>query len=213
MKIWYDACTGKHIRYGTAIANKLRSRGYEVILTTRKHADTIGLVKILNEKFEVLGEYSAGNLLEKLRASIERQRLLLEFFMEKMPDVAISHGSVEQCRVAFGASIPIILTHDSPHAVAVNRLTLPLCSFLVVPKAIPERYIKMYGVRKIYRFDGVDEVAWIKNLRPKVKYDFKKPLIVVRQMESKAVYAVRIPDISEIVAKKLTALGLSLIHI
>ena len=207
MKVWYDACTGKHIRYGVAIANKLRNRGHEVILTTRKHADTIGLMRVLNEKFEVLGEYSAGNLLEKLRASVERQKLLFEFFMKKMPNVAISHGSVEQCRVAFGASIPIILTHDSPHAVAVNRLTLPLCSFLVVPKAIPKRYIKMYGVKKIYRFNGVDEVAWIKDFKPLVKYDFKRPLIVVRQMESKAVYAGKMPDISEILAKKLTALG------
>ena len=47
MRIWYDACTGKHIRYGTAIAKRLRTLGHEVILTTREHPDTLSLAKIL----------------------------------------------------------------------------------------------------------------------------------------------------------------------
>ena len=51
MKIWYDACTGKHIRYGATIANHFRQLGHEVTLTTRTHPDTLALAKILDEKF------------------------------------------------------------------------------------------------------------------------------------------------------------------
>src|SRR4030065_1371451 len=55
-------------------------------------------------------------------------------------------------------------------------------------------------------FNGVDEVAWIKNFKPSVKYDFGKPLIVVRQIEEKAVYTKNSLDMVAL-AKKLTRLG------
>jgi len=53
----------------------------------------------------------------------------------------------------------------------------------------------------------VDEVAWIKNFKPLMKFDFKKPFIVVRQAETKAAYAAGIKDITEVIARKLTKLG------
>jgi len=56
MKIWYDACTGKQVRYGDAIARRLRTLGHEIILTTRKHPDTLALAGLLKEKFEQVGK-------------------------------------------------------------------------------------------------------------------------------------------------------------
>jgi predicted glycosyltransferase len=57
------------------------------------------------------------------------------------------------------------------------------------------------------RFDGVDEVAWISGFKPLVKYDFGRPLIVVRELEEKAVYAGK-GFSSVALAKKLTCLGI-----
>ena len=54
MRVWYDACTGKHVRYGTAIAKRLNDVGHEVVLTTREHPDTLPMVKYLNEKGRAL---------------------------------------------------------------------------------------------------------------------------------------------------------------
>jgi len=67
--------------------------------------------------------------------------------------------------------------------------------------------LQKYNVEgEIIRFDGVDEVAWIKGFKPLVKYNFGKPLIVVREMEERAVYVKR--RFSSItLAKKLTQLG------
>jgi len=59
---------------------------------------------------------------------------------------------------------------------------------------------------KIVQFDGVDEVAWIRGFKPLVQYDFGRPLIVVRELEERAVYAKkRFSSIA--LAKKLTGLG------
>jgi len=207
VKVWYDACTGKHVRYGVAVAKRLRKLGHEVFLTMREHPDTLALAELLGEEFAVVGKYAPRSSVSRLRESLKRQLLLCEMLEKNRPDVAVSHGSVELCRTAFGIGTPIITTCDSPHAEAVNRLTLPLTDFLVVSRAIPKNCLRGYGAKKIVQFNGVDEVAWIKGFKPLVSYDFGRPLIVVRQFEVKAAYAQGKKDLTEELAKKLTKLG------
>lgn len=207
MKIWYDACTGKHVRYGAAIAKSLRRLGHEVILTTRKHPDTLKLAETLNENFVPVGEYKPTSLFSRLERSAKRIVKLAKMFRNCPPELAISHQSVELCRVAFGLNIPIILTADTPHATAVNKLTIPLANTMVFSEAIPKEAFQKYGAQKFFQFKGVDEVAWIKNLKPSQECAYKKPLIVVRQMETKAAYTIGKTDVTEEIAKKLTSLG------
>ncbi|RLI05829.1 hypothetical protein DRO26_01100 [Candidatus Bathyarchaeota archaeon] len=207
MKIWYDACTGKHVRYGVAIAKRLRKLNYKVVLTTRKHPDTLPLAKLLGEKFIVVGKYNPVSKFSRLEESFKRQLSFFKMFKDNLPDVAISHRSVELCRTAFGLGIPNIATHDTPHAEAVNKPTMPLIDFLVVSKAIPKHHVANYGIKKIFQFDGVDEVAWIKDFKPTTKYRYDSPLIVVRQFEVMAAYAEGKTDPMEEIAKKLTSLG------
>lgn len=207
MKIWYDACTGKHVRYGAAIAKRLKKRGHEVTLTTRKHPDTLPMAEHLGEKFIVVGRYDPRSLLTRLREGSKRQLIFCKLFEKNPQDLAISHGSVDQCKVAFGLGTPIITTVDAPHAEAVNRLTLPLANHVVASKAIPKMELQAYGARgEIVGFNGVDEVAWIRDFKPRIKYDFGRPLIVVRQVEERATYAKGKVDLL-LLAKKLTKLG------
>ena len=207
MKVWYDACTGKHVRYGTAIARRLRRSGHEVLLTTRKHPDTLELAKALDEKFIPVGEYAPATLFTRLEASTKRVIELFRMLQNSVPDVALSSQSVELCRVAFGLDIPIILTADTPHATAVNKLTIPFASILVVSEAIPKRLFSRYGRAKILQFRGVDEVAWTKDVRSSQKFEVEKPLIVVRQMETAAAYALGKTDVTSKIARKLAPLG------
>ena len=207
MKIWYDACTGKHIRYGVAIAKRLRKDGHEIIFTTRDHPDTRALAHILGETPIVVGKYVPTTLFSRLEESAARIIHFSKLFRNHPPEIAISHQSVELCRTAFGLGIPIILTADTPHATAVNKLTLPFANKLVVSEALPNRFFKRYCQNNVVRFKGVDETAWIKDLKSSKSSEFKKPLIVIREIESKAAYALEIADTTLKVAKKLEALG------
>ena len=56
-------------------------------------------------------------------------------------------------------------------------------------------------------FKGVDEVAWIKDFKPAETPGTKKPLIVLRQIETKAAYAKDKQDNHKTVAEKLAELG------
>jgi len=207
MKIWYDACTGKHVRYGTAIAQRLRKSGHEFVFTTREHPDTLPLAKILGEKPIVVGKYNPSTLFTRLEESAERVIEFTRLFKNHPPDLAIAHQSVELCRTAFGLGIPIILTADTPYATAVNRLTIPFAHTVVVSEALPKRFVKEQCAKNIVQFKGVDEVAWIKNFKPLKIDGLKKPFIVIRQMETKAAYAAEKQDVAQGLADKLAKFG------
>ena len=207
MKIWYDACTGKHIRYGAAIGKRLRKEGYEFIFTTREHPDTIPLARILGEEPIVIGKYNPSTLFSRLEESANRVMQFSKLFREDPPEIAIAHQSVELCRTAFGLGIPIVLTADTPHATAVNRLTIPFAHTVVVSEALPKRFLKKYCAKSVIQFKGVDEVAWIKDFKPTKINELKKPLIVIRQIEAKAAYATGQQNLSENVFAKLASLG------
>jgi predicted glycosyltransferase len=207
MKIWYDACTGKHTRYGAAIGQRLRKAGHEFVFTTREHPDTLPLMKILGEKPIIVGKYDPSTLYSRLEESAQRVIAFSKLFKNDRPDVAIAHQSVELCRTAFGLGIPIILTADTPYALATNRLTIPFAHTVVVSEALPKRFTSNYCAKNVLPFKGVDEAAWIKNYKsPKIE-GLKKPLIVVRQLETKAAYAGGKQDLAKNVFAKLSALG------
>jgi len=198
MRVWLDACTGKHVRYATAIARALRARGHEVILTTREHPDTLALAEALGEEFLVVGRYVPHSRVGKLMASVERERELARIFSseDERPDVAICNQSVELCRVAFGLGIPVICTSDTPHAEAVGRLTIPLADVVVTSKAVPAEFYKALGARRVVQFDGVDEVAWVGKpglTAPEETIswleELDRPLIVIREEEHGTAYA------------------------
>jgi predicted glycosyltransferase len=206
MKVWYDACTGKHIRYGSAIGKRLRRAGHEFIFTTREHPDTIPLAKLLGEDPLIVGKYSPLTLTSRLQESAERIIEFARLFKENKPDVAIAHQSVELCRTAFGLGIPIILTADTPHALAVNRLTIPFAHTVVFSEALPKSFARNYCAQRAVHFKGVDEVAWIKGFKP-TETAAKKPLIVLRQIETQAAYAKGKQDSAKTLAQQLEELG------
>jgi len=207
MRIWYDACTGKQIRYGTAIGQRLRKSGHEFVFTTREHPDTIPLAKILGENPIVVGKYNPSTLYSRLEESAEREKNFSKLFANNPPDVAIAHQSVELCRTAFGLGIPLVLTADTPHATAVNKLTIPLASTLIMSEAIPKSFMQKYCAKNIIQFKGVDELAWIKDFKPSKIPAIKRPLILIRQIESKAAYAQGKQDSAQMLMDGISSLG------
>lgn len=197
------------MRYGAAIAQRLRTLGHEVFLTTRKHPDTLPLSKLVRERFKVVGKYAPTSVFSRLKEGLKRQLTFCEMFQDVTPDFALSHGSIDLCRVAFGLKIPTISTADAPHAFAANRLALPLVDVVIASKAIPRQEYESVGARNVVQFDGVDEVAWVRGhkLKPNDSYPYGKPLIIVRQTETMASYAKTKKDKSEKMALKLSSLG------
>ncbi len=162
-------------------------------------------MKKLGERFEIVGKYDPTSLATRFEASVKRELQFLDMFKTKKPDLAISHGSVELCRVAYGLDVPIICTGDTTYTKA-NSLVVPLANTLLISKAIPKRIYQRYGAKNIVQFDGVDEVAWVKSIKQIQSRKHRHPLILVRQCEFRASY-MKGTDVTLDVAKKLASLG------
>jgi predicted glycosyltransferase len=198
MMFWFDAVTSKEPLLFDAIAKELEKKGHQVIFTCRDYDYVVSLFKLLGRDVQVLGKHGGGSLYGKLKAGNERISLLADFIhnLGEKPDYHISFACPEATRVAFGFAIPIISINDSPHARAVAKLTVPFAKFLIYSSCIDSKSWLENGAteKQLYPYDGIDEVAWLKDFSPNEKvleeFDLSQTdrFIVARPEESSAAY-------------------------
>lgn len=197
MLAWLEALTPKQAQLMIQIKGRLEKIGWKTIITTRKHDYTLGIFRLKKVKPVAIGVYGGASSEGKLYASLYRSKKLLDLIskLDEKPKVHISLSSPDAVRVAFGLGIPIILLNDTPHSIFVNRLTLPLADKILIPKAIPkEAFTYAAPPNRLIQYEGVDEVSWIKKLKPKASVlrklglSRRDEIVVIRSEEVKASY-------------------------
>jgi hypothetical protein len=197
LKIWFDILTPKQVMFFHRAIGLLR-RGHEVLCTTRGYREAEELAELKGLQLERCGRHGGADRYDKLRESANRMYELATKVRNFEPDVAVTFSSPEGARVAFGLGIKHVGFNDSPHAIAVAKLTIPLMDRLLCPSIIPKRDFTQYGITedKITQYDAIDPVAWLKNYKAPEKFqplpyvDPKKKTILIRMEESKASYIV-----------------------
>ncbi|MCS7102820.1 MAG: DUF354 domain-containing protein [Candidatus Korarchaeum sp.] len=154
-KVWIDIVNEAHARFWRRFLSKY---GAPVLLTTRRKGSLVGLLKAMLPDREVMevGEWGASDY-EKLLRFAERVKEFASILEGEEVSSAISKGSVEQARVAFGLGIPYIAMNDNdlpPHV--ITKLTFPLASVSIVPSCFSG---PTYG--ETVRFRGVFEVSHV----------------------------------------------------
>jgi hypothetical protein len=164
-----DILSPKQLLLFTSLAERFRGLGYSILLTSRKY---IQLDELLETRFSGwgivrVGEWGGGGLEGKLRASVERMRLLLDVVVGERPDLCLSCGSPEAARIAYGLGMPHLLISDTPHS-PVNRLTAPLSKRVLTPWVIPVREWIEAGANRsmIARYRALDPCFWLRGFKP-----------------------------------------------
>jgi len=196
MLIWIDVLTPKQIFFLGVLSKRLEEKGYEVFKTTRKYREVNELFKLKAMDALVVGKHGGATLEGKLTASAHRIRELSRIISRVKPDLSIAFASPEAARTAFGLAIPHYTINDSPHAIAVARLTIPLATKLFSPKIIPKKVWIKLGAQKdqIVQYNALDPMAWLRTSMPdksvlsELKLDTSKPIIFFRAEESLAAY-------------------------
>ncbi|WXG47616.1 MAG: DUF354 domain-containing protein [Candidatus Atabeyarchaeum deiterrae] len=211
MTFWLDIMTPKQVLLFESIKRDLEAKGNRVIVTTRVHDVVIDLLKLKRIPHFVAGEYGGETLEGKLRASTKRVLSLTDFISPscKEIDFSMHFSSPEAARVAFGLGLTSICLNDTPHSIAVCKLSFPLSTYVVTPKCIsPSKLLKLGASKEsIVQYDGVDEVAWIPNVKPDssvlkaLGLDEQKPIVVIRPEESKAAYMRGLKDVNALELK------------
>jgi len=196
--IWFDALTSKQLLIAASLKNYLSPRGYDVIITSRRYDAIEGLVETLKIDAILIGGYGE-TLYEKLRIDIDRMSRLLGVLYPRLNYLVagVSYPNPAEARIIYGLGKPLIILSDTPHSIHVNRLTLPLASYLVYSECIEDIEWKPYLLphTRVVRYPGVDELSWIFHLEGAQDVRHIKRLgleeksyVVIRPEESKASY-------------------------
>jgi predicted glycosyltransferase len=196
MKVFIDILTPKQGMLFSKLSKRLRENGHSIFEVTREYREVTQLLSLKGIKATVVGKHGGENLSSKLTASTERIIKLTSIMTELQPDVAVSFSSPETSRVAFGLGIPHVCINDSPHAEAVARLTVPLATVLLTPKAIPKNAWTKFGIagKRIIQYNALDSWAWLKDFEPDEKIltqlnlEESRPIVAFRPEESFASY-------------------------
>lgn len=159
MKVWIDIVNAPHVWFFKNIIRYLEDQGEEVFITARRFGDVHQLLDLFEIPYTSVGSHGA-TLEQKLLRSTERVYNLSKIIEQEKPDVAVSKHSIELPRVSFGLKIPSVYVLDNEHAIAANRLTLPLCNKIVVPKAMSVWDVLKIGAdpNALVRYEGTSEV-------------------------------------------------------
>lgn len=210
--IWFDLVTPKSVLFFKPIIDEIKSRGREVLITARSsesYSEVIELLQLYHMDYVDRGEFGGAHLSDKLKASIERQKSLMEYVSLYNIDRLVCLCSVDANRVAFGLGIPIVNFYDIPlsdcetnfkKALPQARLTLPLSTKVFKPFVVPDEIFLRFSLDKeqINTYTFIDPVIWLEDFEYDESYvekiyshcnfDRSKKLIVVREEEFKASY-------------------------
>lgn len=210
--IWFDLVTPKSVLFFIPIIKHLEKKNRKTLITAREgagYSEVVELLKLHNIPFTNRGEFGGACLKDKLHASIERQKALMEFVSLYNINRLVCLCSVDANRVAFGLGIPVVNFYDIPlsdhkenfkKALPQARLTLPLSARVIKPFVVPDDIFRRFSLddEQIFSYPFIDPVIWLKDFKPDMKsveqilspykLDLKKPLIVIREEEYKASY-------------------------
>ncbi len=182
--IWFDIVTPKDVLFFKPIIEYLKQKKKEILITARESDDYKEVVKLLElYKIDFInrGKFGGAKLYDKLRASLERQKALMEFISLYDVRCLVSLCSVDANRVAFGLGIPIINFYDIPlsdysanfkKALPQARLTLPLSTIVFKPFVVPDEIFLRFSLEKdqIFEYKFIDPVIWLKDFKPDFNY-------------------------------------------
>ncbi|MHB8567604.1 MAG: DUF354 domain-containing protein [Nitrososphaerales archaeon] len=159
-KLWIDALTPKQALFTKALVKRAPHK-VKCVVTTRDYFELNQLVGQLGLEHTSIGKHGGGDLLEKLRSSVERMRDLIPFVSRNEFDYSLSYISPEAARVSFGLGLKHYICSDSPHARAPCKLALPLSAGVFSPYVIAKEKWTQYGAKHVMRYHALDPWTWL----------------------------------------------------
>jgi len=212
LNILFDIDMGKWALFFIPIIKKLQNLGINTIITSRGgqgYNEVNDILNLYGIDYINIGEFGGKKLENKLKASLFRQKKLIEIIKKYKINKTISGCVVDINRVAFGLGIENINFYDMPltdyttnlkKALPQIRLTIPLSTKIFKPFIVPDEIILRFGLEKdqIIEYNFIDPLIWLKDFKfdknyvqelyKKYRVNRNKFTVVVREEEYKSSY-------------------------
>src|SRR3954447_674914 len=196
VRVWIDLTNSPHVLVMRPVAETLRARGHEVLITARDFAQTLGLLERLRLDHTAIGRHRGGALAAKGLGLASRSGALVCWARGRGIDVALGHGSNDVSVAAKLLQIPSVTAFDYEWASVQHSVNCRLAARVVVPDAIPTERLARYGAgpAKLRRYPGLKEEYYLADFEPdpavlhELGLDRGKPLAVVRTPPAVSLY-------------------------
>lgn len=194
-KVWIDITNSPHVLFFNPIIKKLKSRGYDVVVTARDFAQVYDLLDEYQIEHVKIGNHKGKNKFKKVIGLIERTSKLKKFAKNKKIDIALSLGSNDLALVAWMLKIPHMTLFDYEYA-KIHHLNCRFATKIIVPSVISNDVLYKYGatVEKLVKFNGLKEDFYIHHYVKKddfltsIGIDKSKVIITIRPHATEAHY-------------------------
>ena len=167
LRIWIDLANSPNALFFQPIVRALRLRGHSVRVTARRFAQTVELARMLGLPATPIGRgYESGrSRLLHQACFLWRSLQLRRFARSETFDVAASHGSHTQARVAAMLGIPTCVALDYEH---IRLTAYRRAACVLVPAVVPATPFERAGIAAsaIRRYPGLKEDVYLHGFRP-----------------------------------------------
>jgi len=195
MRAWVDLTNSPHVLVMRPIIERLRARGWEVDVTARDFAQTVGLLERFGIEHEVIGHHRGGGRGAKAMGLASRSAALTRWAKGRGFDLAIGHGSNDITVASWLLRIPCSTTFDYEFATVQHQVNCHLANGVVVPDLIPAERLERFGAKgKLHQYPGLKEEYYLSDFEPdhsipaSLGIDTAKPWAVVRTPPVVALY-------------------------
>jgi uncharacterized protein len=162
LKFWIDLDSTPHVPFFDPIMRRLRSLGYEVVVTARDAYQVYELADLKGFQYRKIGRHHGKNKLAKVVGLFYRACQLLPFARKELPALALSHGSRSQLLVGKWLGIPTVLIDDYEYS---RYLWFFKPKWTIVPEAIPNDVLDTPAER-VKKYPGIKEDVYAWSLQP-----------------------------------------------
>jgi hypothetical protein len=162
LKFWIDLDSTPHVPFFDPIMGRLRSRGYEVVVTARDAYQVCELADLKGIQYSKIGRHYGKNKLNKVLGLFYRACQLLPFARRELPALALSHGSRSQLLVGKWLGIPTVLIDDYEYS---RYLWFFEPKWRIVPEVIPNEALDTPAER-VKKYPGIKEDVYAWSLTP-----------------------------------------------
>ena len=171
MKVWVDIANSPQVLFMRPLIAELQNRGYQLVITTRQHSETVSLADRYGFSHTVIGAHGGGTLIGKGVAIAVRAIRLIWFLRQQHIDLAISGSSFSQALATKWMHIPFIAFNDyegNPGMHIICRVARKI----LVPNVFSKQNLYRYGASEgqIKSYNGLKENVYLSDFIPDPKF-------------------------------------------
>ena len=176
MNVWIDLANSPQVLFFRPIVAELQRRGHTTVITTRHYAQTIELADQAGFAHQPIGGHAGEKgLAASLWVNWQRARQQMHYLQPQKIDLAISHNSYAQAMAAAIKRWPFATAMDYEHQKG-NHLPFRVARMVIVPEAFPDKLLKTFGARHVYKYPGVKEQIYLADFQPDPLFSQRLPL-------------------------------------